>query len=133
MLDTSFRLCTKVREALDGQRLLHLCPGETASAPLLIAPDPEALLELPGSLPEVRAERVHLLASYSPVATLPGSGRRLGRYDPSTCESSAQRFTTGPLEWWAGNRAIKQELIKAGASRVARAKIPFDALHGLFR
>jgi hypothetical protein len=133
MLDTSFRLCTKVREALDGQRLLHLCPGETASAPLLIAPDPETLQELPGFLPEVRAERVRLLASYSPVATLPGSGRRLGRYDPSACESSAQRFATGPVEWWAGNRAIKQELIKAGASRVAHAKIPFDALHGLFR
>ncbi|WP_420396357.1 glycosyltransferase family 2 protein [Nioella sp.] len=133
MLDTSFRLCTRVREALDGQRLLHLCPGESASAPLLIAPDPETLQELPGSLPEVRAERVRLLASYSPVATLPGSGRRLVRYDPSTCESSARRFATGPLEWWAGNRAIKQELIKAGASRVARAKIPFDVLHGLLR
>lgn len=133
MLDTSFRLCTRVREALDGQRLLQLCPGEMASAPLLIAPDPEALLELPGSLPETRAERVRLLACYSPVVTLPGSGRRLERFDTSICESSARRFTTGPVEWWAGNRAIKQDLIKAGASRVARAKIPFDALHGLFR
>ncbi|WP_127561270.1 glycosyltransferase family 2 protein [Nioella ostreopsis] len=133
LLDTSFRLCTRVREVLDGQRLLQLCPGESASAPLLIAPDPEALLELPGSLPELRAESVRLLACYSPVATLPGSGRRLERFDASTCESSARRFTTGPVEWWAGNRAIKQDLIKSGASRVARAKIPFDALHGLLR
>lgn len=132
MFDIPFRLCATVREALDGQHLLHLCPGEAASAPMLIAPDPEALLELPDPLPELRAERVRLLACHSPVATLPGSGRRLARYDPAACESSARRFTNGPVEWWARDRAVKQDLIKAGAGRIAQECIPFTALHRLF-
>lgn len=128
-----FRLCSAVRDALDGQRLFQVCPGESVSTPLLILPDPEALLELPDPMPALSAERVRLLAYHSPVTTLAGSGRRLTRYEPATCETSARKFTGGPLEWWGRDRSVKRGLIAAGAHGVARKCIPFTELQRLLR
>lgn len=118
--DQPLRMCLALRAALDGETLLQVCPGESAIAPMLILPDPEALAELPDPLPTLQAERVRLLADHPPVSTLPATGRRVTRYEPATCEAVARQITAGPLEWWALTSAIRTELKHAGATNVSR-------------
>ncbi|WP_084667922.1 glycosyltransferase family 2 protein [Nioella nitratireducens] len=119
-LDPPPRVCPALLRALSAGKLRHLCPGETASASLLIVPDPEALVELPGALPSLLTERVRLLADHSPVSVLPSTGRQVTRYDPVACEAAIRNMASGAFEWWALTPTIRAALTRAGATNVGR-------------
>lgn len=122
LADAPPRLCPRLRERIDGEGLIQLCPGETARAPLLILPDPEALMDLPSSLARLEVAQARILADHPPQAVLPGSGRRITRYDPPTCEVSARCLSGRNAEWWAMTSAIHAALSRSAARAISSAR-----------
>ncbi|MGI3186560.1 glycosyltransferase family 2 protein [Nioella aestuarii] len=118
--DLPFRLCNPIRDVLNGESVVQICPGEAASTPLLIVPDPESLIELPGPLPKIEATTSRVLAFSPPVSILPGTGRHFVRYSPATCEVNLRRLTDGSAEWFALNHGVRSGLSKAGATSLSR-------------
>lgn len=120
--DPPLRLCPALRDRIDGVRLLQLCPGESARAPLLILPDPEALMDLPVPLPALEVARARILADHAPQATLPGTGRRIMRYDPPSCETAVRQLSGRRAEWWAMTADIQADLSRLAARHVTLAR-----------
>lgn len=122
LLDPPLRLCAFLRERIDGARLIQLCPGERARAPLLVLPDPEALMDLPMPLPRLEIAQVRILADHAPQVVLPGSDRRITQYDPPTCEASARYLSGKTPEWWPMTTDIQTALSRLAATRISTAR-----------